>query len=149
MYGRSLLDDEFSIIRSHPITGERIAAMHPSIKKYVDVIKGHHIWYDCSKGYPSDFDTFTSPYKTVIDIVLAADCLDAATDTVGRSYNRGKSFEEYEQEILEGAGTHYAPFLADLFRRQEVRDDMAYLLGVGRDSMYRELYTLLKNNSKS
>ena len=74
---------------------------------------------------------------------------DPAADTVGRSYNRGKILEEYEQEILEGAGTHYAPFLADLFRRQEVRDDMAYLLGVGRDSMYRELYTLLRNNSKS
>lgn len=149
MYGRNLLDDEFSMIKSHPVTGERIAAMHPSINKYADVIKGHHIWYDCSKGYPSGFDTFTSPYKTVIDIVLAADCLDAATDAVGRSYNRGKSFEEYEQEILDGAGTHYAPFLADLFKRQEVRDDMTCLLGAGRAGMYRELYTLLKSYSKS
>ncbi len=146
MYGRNLFDDEFSIIKSHPITGERIAAMHSSTCEYSDVIKGHHVWYDCSKGYPTDFDTFKSPYKTVIDIVLAADCLDAATDTVGRSYNRGKTFEEYEQEILEGAGTHYAPFLVDLFKRQEVRDDIVYLLGAGRDSMYRELYTFLRDN---
>ena len=148
MYGRSLLDDEFSIIRSHPITGERIAAMHPSMSEYADVIKGHHLWYDCSKGYPSGFDTFKSPYKTVIDIVLAADCLDAATDTVGRSYNQGKSYEEFEQEIREGAGTHYAPFLASLLGRQEVRDDLVNLLGGGRDGMYRELYTLLKDHSK-
>lgn len=148
MYGRSLLNDEFSIIRSHPITGERIAAMHPSMSEYADVIKGHHLWYDCSKGYPSGFDTFKSPYKTVIDIVLAADCLDAATDTVGRSYNQGKSYEEFEQEIREGAGTHYAPFLASLLGRQEVRDDLVNLLGGGRDGMYRELYTLLKDHSK-
>ncbi|MCR5638600.1 MAG: hypothetical protein K6F97_07150, partial [Lachnospiraceae bacterium] len=148
MYGRNLLDDEFSMIKSHPITGAMIAAMHSSTREYEDVIKGHHIWYDCSKGYPSDFDTFKSPYKTVIDIVLAADCLDAATDTVGRSYNRGKTFEEYEKEIIEGAGTHYAPFLVDLFKRPEVRDDMTYLLGEGRNKMYRELYILLKNNTK-
>lgn len=144
MYGRNLLDDEFSMIKSHPMTGARIAAMHASTRDYVDVIKGHHMWYDCSRGYPAGFDTRKSPYKTIIDIVLAADCLDAATDTVGRSYNRGKTFDDYEQEIKEGAGTHYAPFLVDLFERKEVREDIIYLLGGGRNRMYRELYMLLK-----
>ena len=144
MYGRNLLDDEFSMIKSHPMTGARIAAMLASTRDYVDVIKGHHMWYDCSRGYPAGFDTRKSPYKTIIDIVLAADCLDAATDTVGRSYNRGKTFDDYEQEIKEGAGTHYAPFLVDLFERKEVREDIIYLLGGGRNRMYRELYMLLK-----
>ena len=144
MYGRNLLDDEFSMIKSHPVTGARIASMHASTRDYVDVIRGHHLWYDCSKGYPADFDTFSSPYKTIIDIVLAADCLDAATDTVGRSYNKGKTFDDYEKEIKEGAGTRYAPFLVELFARPEVREDLLYLLGGGRNRMYRELYMLLK-----
>ena len=144
MYGRNLLDDEFSMIKSHPKTGARIASMHASTRDYVDVIKGHHLWYDCSRGYPADFDTFKSPYKTVIDIVMAADCLDAATDTVGRSYNKGKTFDDYEEEIKEGAGTRYAPFLVELFGRSEVRADIVYLLGGCRDRMYRELYMLLK-----
>ncbi len=144
MYGRNLLDDEFSMIKSHPVTGARIASMHASTRDYVDVIKGHHLWYDCSRGYPAGFDTKKSPYKTIIDIVLAADCLDAATDTVGRSYNKGKTFDDYENEIKEGAGTHYAPFLVELFSRPEVRTDIIYLLGEGRNKMYRELYMLLK-----
>ena len=144
MYGRNLLDDEFSMIKSHPVTGARIASMHASTRDYVDVIKGHHLWYDCSRGYPAGFDTKKSPYKTIIDIVLAADCLDAATDTVGRSYNKGKTFDDYENEIKEGAGTHYAPFLVELFSRPEVRSDIIYLLGEGRNKMYRELYMLLK-----
>ena len=76
--------------------------------------------------------------------MLAADCLDAATDTVGRSYNKGKTFDDYEKEIEEGAGTHYAPFLVELFSRPEVREDIIYLLGEGRNRMYRELYMLLK-----
>jgi len=146
MYGRALLDDEFSIIKNHPVIGADIALEHPSTRDYADVIKGHHLWYDCSRGYPAGFDTFKSPYKTVIDIVLAADCLDAATDTVGRSYNRGKTFSDYEKEVQEGAGTHYAPFLVDLFQVPALREDIEYLLSEGRRTLYRETFRLLKRN---
>lgn len=146
MYGRNLLDDEFGIIKNHPTIGARVAAEHESTKEYVDVIKGHHLWYDCSRGYPADFDTRQSPYKTIIDIVLAADCLDAATDTVGRSYSRGKAFVDYEREVAEGAGTHYAPFLVELFQMPALRSDIEYLLSSGRDKLYRETFYLIKSN---
>ena len=146
MYGRNLLDDEFAIIKHHPVIGAKIAAEHESTKEYVDVIRGHHLWYDCSRGYPSDFNTFESSYKTIIDIVLAADCLDAATDTVGRSYNRGKTFCDYEKEVIEGAGTHYAPFLVELFQIPELRSDIEYLLNQGRRKLYSETFRLLKSN---
>ena len=149
MYGRALLDDEFAIIKDHPVIGARIAEEHVSTKDYVDVIKGHHLWYDCSRGYPLDFDTFQSPYKTVIDIVLVADCLDAATDTVGRSYNRGKTFLEFGQELAEGAGTRYAPFFVDLFSCPELKADIEYLLSEGRKNMYRETFRLLKSNGEN
>lgn len=146
MYGRALLDDEFSIIKNHPVIGAEIALEHESTREYADVIKGHHLWYDCSRGYPADFDTFKSPYKTIIDIVLAADCLDAATDTVGRSYNRGKTFSDYEKEVQDGAGTHYAPFLVELFAQPALREDIEYLLHEGRQRLYRMTFRLLKNN---
>lgn len=144
MYGRRLLDDEFMMIKSHPVTGAKIAMEHVSTCDYEDVIKGHHLWYDCSRGYPVNFDTFKSPYKTIIDIVTAADCLDAATDTVGRSYNRGKTFSDIEKEITEGSGTRYAPFLPELFRQPQLREDIEYLLSAGRKKMYREVFYLLK-----
>ena len=54
-----------------------------------------------------------------------------------------KDFADFEKEIEEGAGTRYAPFLVELFRRPEVRMDILYLLGTGRKRMYRELYKLL------
>ena len=144
MYGRRLLDDEFLMIKSHPVTGGNIAKEHESTRDYTDVIMGHHLWYDCSKGYPVKFDTFKSPYKTIIDLVTAADCLDAATDTVGRSYNRGKTFSDYEQEITEGSGTRYAPFLPELFKQPELRKEIEYLLDTGRKKIYRESFYLLK-----
>lgn len=82
------MPDEFSIIKSHPVTGAKIASQHQSTKDYVDVIRGHHVWYDCTNGYPKNFNTFESPYKTIIDIVSIADSIDAATDAVGRSYSK-------------------------------------------------------------
>ena len=144
MYGRRLLDDEFAMIKSHPLTGAKIAREHASTKDYVDVILGHHRWYNCQKGYPTSFNTFDSPYKIIIDLVTVADCLDAATDTVGRSYNKGKTFLEFEKEIVESAGTRYAPYLPELFRDPLFRRDIECLLDEGRKKIYREVFYLLK-----
>nr|MCR5801186.1 hypothetical protein [Lachnospiraceae bacterium] len=141
-----LLDDEFALIKNHFSIGAEVAKEHASIREYADVIKGHHLWYDCSRGYPMEFDTFKSPYKTIIDIVLAADCLDAATDTVGRSYNKGKTFEDYAKEVEEGAGTRYAPFLVDLLNNPDAKRDINYLLTERRNKLYHDTFMLLKNN---
>ena len=146
MYGRSLLDDEFDMIKNHPVVGAKVAEENESTRKYVDIIRGHHLWYDCSRGYPYGTDTFKSPYKTIIDLVLAADCLDAATDTVGRSYNKGKNFEDYIKEVTEGAGTHYAPFLPDFLKSPGVKQDVMYLLTERRAKLYKDTFNLLRNN---
>lgn len=148
MYGRHLLDSEYFDLKQHPENGAMMAANHDSTKEYVDVIKGHHVWYDGSKGYPTDFDVTKSPYKVIIDVVMAADCLDAATDSVGRSYNKGKSLEDFEKELTEGAGTRYAPFLPGLFADPEVRQDLEYLLSEGRSKLYQDTFYLLRQMTK-
>ena len=145
MYGRKLLDSEYALIRSHPDKGAEIAARFESMKEYVDVIRGHHRWYDGSDGYPLDFDVKKSPYGMVIAIVAVADGLDAATDGVGRSYNRGKTLEEFKNELKAGAGTHYAPYVAELFDDAATCEDLRYLLENGRRKTYKDTYFLLKD----
>ena len=88
-----------------------------------------------------------SPYKTIIDIVTVADCLDAATDTVGRSYSKGKIFSDFEREVAEGAGTRYAPYFPDLFKQPLLRQDIEHLLDQGRKKQYREMFYLLKRQT--
>ncbi|MBO6112694.1 MAG: HD domain-containing protein [Lachnospiraceae bacterium] len=144
VYGRKLSDSEFNIIKTHPMTGYELLKKHESTKRYADVALGHHKWHDDSKGYPYDFKTAESHYKTVIDIVLCADCMDAATDTVGRSYNRGKTLKDFMEELKEGSGNRYAPWLYELFENKEVFEDVEYLLNYGRSITYRETYNLLK-----
>ncbi len=145
VYGRKLLDMEFELIKTHPKTGAMILKRFPSTAKYADVALGHHRWYDDSRGYPTEFDTSSSPVKTIIDIVACADCLDAATDSIGRSYSRGKSLDELLEEIREGSGTRYAPWAPELMEKPEVRKDIEYLLAEGRDRNYYDTYRLLKS----
>ena len=145
VYGRRLLDSEFELIKSHPDMGYELLNMHVSTRPYAEVALFHHKWYDDSKGYPFDKRSGDSKYKTIIDLVQCADCLDAATDTVGRSYNKGKNIAGFMGELKEGCGTRYAPWLYELFEHEEVRADIEYLLDKGRKNNYRETYSLLRN----
>lgn len=144
IYGRRLMDFEFEIIKQHPKLGASLLLPHESTGSYADVALGHHRWYDNTRGYPEDFDTSKSPVKTIIDIVAVADCMDAATDSIGRSYNEGKTLSDFEQELNEGSGTRYAPYLPELLRREEVRKDLTYLLTQGRQMQYKNAFLLLR-----
>ncbi|MCR5686355.1 MAG: HD domain-containing protein [Lachnospiraceae bacterium] len=148
IYGRSLLDSEFGLLKEHPLLGAETLKRHVSTAKYADVANGHHRWYDDTKGYPEGFKTADSPVKIIIDIVTCADCMDAATDSVGRSYSSGKTFEQYEQEVAEGAGTRYAPYFPELFKEPLVREDLKWLLSEGRHKAYRNTFYLLRDMRK-
>ena len=145
VYGRNLFDLEFDILKSHPATGAFDLEKHRNTAGYADIARGHHKWYDDTKGYPADFRSSSSPYKVLIDITACADCMDAATDTVGRSYSSGKTYEDFRKEIVEGAGTRYAPFLKELLFLPEVEKDLGYQLQEGRRRLYRDTYYLLMN----
>ena len=145
VYGRRLEDMEFDLIKTHPKMGAAILSRYASTASYAEIALGHHRWYDNSKGYPEGFNTSDSSLKTVIDLVTCADCLDAATDTIGRSYSHGKTIDEFITELEEGSGTSYAPWLAGLVSREEVRADLEYLLKEGRERNYRNTYHLLKD----
>ena len=146
VYGRNLFDMEFELIRTHPRTGHDMLIRYDSTRAYADVALGHHRWYDNSRGYPEDFDTSKSPMKPIIDLALCADCLDAATDSVGRSYRAGKTLEDFIEEIRPESGTHYPPWLVPLLSG-EAADDIRYLLREGRQEAYRNTYDLLRRMS--
>ena len=143
IYGRKLFDMEFDLIKQHPDAGYVLLSSNRSTQKYAEVARGHHVWYDRSGGYPAAFDTSGCPIKVIIDIVAIADCMDAATDSVGRSYNRGKTLKEYIQEVVDGAGSRYVPWGPELLQDPVTGKDLEYLLGEGRLNLYKETYTLL------
>ena len=143
VYGRRLLDMEFEIIRNHPQIGYQMLMRHQSTAKYAPVALGHHKWHDNSRGYPEEFDITQSPLRVLIDIVQCADCLDAATDSIGRSYNKGKSLDQFLEELHDGSGTRYAPWLEELFALEDVHRDIEFLLTKERRHNYQKAYHIL------
>ena len=80
----------------------------------------------------------------IIDLVLCADCLDAATDSIGRSYQRGKQLSDFIGELKEGSSTRYAPWLVNLFSDPNVFEDVTDLLREGRQQNYKNMYYMLR-----
>lgn len=143
-YRRSLMAEEMELIRSHPAVGAALLRQHPDTMPYADIALGHHRWYNNGGGYPENFDLANHPLKNVISIITCADCLDAATDSVGRSYKEGKALDRFLEELRTESGTRYAPWLYDLFEDKALRTEIETLLEQGRDDNYRKTYRILK-----
>lgn len=148
VYGRKILDDEFDMIKCHADLGADLLLRCESTKRYANIARGHHKWYDNSKGYPTKFSTEALPEKILVDLVTVADCIDAATDTVGRSYSKGKSLTDMKRELSEGAGTRYTPYITELMEDTKVFTDVEFILSSYREKLYRDTYVRLQNVSE-
>lgn len=137
--GRKLWDREFRGIRQHPIYGAEMVDADKDLAKYHDVIVGHHKFYDGSGGYPVEFDNGASNYKIIIDIITICDCIDAATDHLGRNYKVAKTLDMVLEELVAESGTRYNPEIVEIVRNSDrLKKEMRYIVSEGRlDIMYR------------
>lgn len=137
-----LTDDEFDIIRLHPRLGEIFLRAVPGLEIFHDTTVGHHKWYNGKGGYPADFDNTKSPVRFLIDIVTLSDCLQAATERVGRNYRIGKTFEVVMPELRAGAGTTYNPDLVALIDAYpKLAKKLHHLVENGWIEIYYRIYS--------
>ena len=144
VYGRKLYDIEFDLIKTHPRSGYEMLMRYESTRPYAPIALGHHKWYDNSRGYPHELNPETTPLKPLIDLIQCVDCMDAATDSIGRSYKGSLSLDSFLEEVKAGAGTRYAPWLTELLSREDVYKDVRRLLKKERPQVYRNTYYLLR-----
>jgi len=144
VYGRKLFDSEFALLKHHPQVGADMLLSHESTKRYADAALSHHLWYDGSRGYPDVPENSYKNVKVFIDIISIADSIDAATDTIGRSYATGKSIDTILEEIIAGSGSRYSDVVGNVITLPEVKDQLSELLKSGRRANYKNAYTLLK-----
>lgn len=139
---RKLVDEEFELIRQHPEHPESdIFKYSNNFVQYYDIIAGHHKSYDGMRGYPEYFDNVHSPYRILIDLIRICDCLDAATDRLGRNYAGGKDIEEVFLEFEEGKGTSYNPELVELILKDEIlKKHLKDIVENGRNEVYYQTY---------
>ena len=138
---RPLTDEEFGIIKLHPELGLDFLAISPTLTKYHDTTLGHHKWYNGKGGYPESFDNTKSPVRILIDIVTLCDCMQAATERLGRNYKQEKTFDVLMEEMRQGAGTRYNPDLVALIDgHPELARKLEVLVTSGWLDIYYNIY---------
>ena len=122
-----LSDDEFTIIKDHPVVGATILGSIPSIKPMLPVILHHHERFD-GKGYPDGLKGDKIPLWARITAV--ADTYHALTSD--RPYRKGMAEEKAFAIIEDVRGTQLCPECVDIFFqiigvKSNARDSLIYI----------------------
>ncbi|MGH2748495.1 MAG: HD-GYP domain-containing protein [Actinomycetota bacterium] len=102
-----LTDEEFHLIRLHPILGASILSRMPGMEAIIPIVLHHHERWD-GGGYPSGLAGTDIPLEA--RIIFVADAFDAMT--TDRPYGRVLSTEEALAEVREGADGQFDPSVA-------------------------------------
>ncbi len=112
----SLNQDEWSIIKQHPVWGSDMVKPLAQLKPIVSLIRHHHENYDGS-GYPDGLSGDDIPL--ISRIIRIVDSFDAMTSN--RPYRRNLSWMEAREEMKRHCGSLFDPVLLAVF--EEVLDE--------------------------
>lgn len=122
-----LTDEEFDLIKQHPVQGERILKKIKEMPKLSIGARWHHERYD-GKGYPDGLSG--TDILEEARIIAVADAYDAMTSN--RSYRGILSQEHVRDEIEKGKGTQFDPVFADIML-QMISEDKEFTMREGRN----------------
>ena len=132
-----LTDEEFLVMKSHPVRGEKIVINIKKLQMISEWIKAHHEKWD-GTGYPDGLRGTQIPLPG--RIIALADTYDAMTST--RPYRTALSHEVAISEIKRCSGTQFDPELAELFIKLEAKINDARM---NPEEAYQKYSFLVKN----
>jgi two-component system cell cycle response regulator len=105
-----LSNDEWELVRRHPVVGQRILAVAPGLAQVAELIRSTHERFD-GAGYPDGLAGEAIPLAA--RIVAVCDAFDAMTST--RPYRPALPVEEALAELRRCAGTQFDPAVVAAF----------------------------------
>jgi len=106
----SLTEEEFTVMKAHPVKGGEIVGEIEELGRVADVIRHHHERVD-GHGYPDGLRGEAIPLAS--RIILIADAFEAMT--ADRSYRHGLDREAALGELREHGGTQFDAELVNAF----------------------------------
>ncbi|MTI67762.1 MAG: HD-GYP domain-containing protein [Firmicutes bacterium] len=119
-----LTDEEFEIIKKHPIWGYEALKNSEELKDIANYVRYHHERWD-GKGYPDGLKGEDIPL--IAQILTVADTWNAMTSN--RSYRKALPKEVAKEEILKNKGSQFSPNVVDAFIEQLENIEPKYNLG--------------------
>jgi HD-GYP domain-containing protein (c-di-GMP phosphodiesterase class II) len=105
-----LTDDEFALVRQHPVIGRKILERVEGFAPYLAAVELHHENWN-GTGYPHGQKAEETPIDA--RIIHVADAYDAMT--TDRSYRRGMTHERAISILIENAGVEFDPRIVPVF----------------------------------
>lgn len=105
-----LTDEEFAIVKQHPVIGRRILEGVQGFAPYLAAVELHHENWD-GTGYPKGQAGEETPIEA--RIIHVSDAYDAMT--TDRSYRRGMSHEKAISILIQYAGIQFDPHIVETF----------------------------------
>ena len=99
-----LTDDEWKLMKEHPVIGERILRVLPGLGTVARIVRHEHERWD-GDGYPDGLAGEEIPLGS--RIIIAADTYHAITSE--RPYRAARSHSEAVEELTRCAGTQFDP----------------------------------------
>lgn len=96
-----LTEEEWILMRRHPVVGAEVISHIPSVRPLVPVIQAHHEWWD-ECGYPNHLHGEQIPFAARLILVVDA-------YSVMRPYQQARSPAAAVQALRRGAGTQFDP----------------------------------------
>ncbi len=125
-----LTEQEFEIIKTHPLIGGRMINEHPLSSLVCSPILEHHERLD-GKGYPCGLrgDQISLSSR----IVGISDAFDAMTST--RFYRKALTLETALQILEQGSGTQFDSTLVSHMRKLGCAGDLTHIIGHSADGI--------------
>lgn len=101
---RCLSDEEWDVMRSHVLSGERLVCDTPLLRQFCSIVRSHHERYD-GLGYPDGLDSHRIPIT--VRIVSVADAFNAMIAT--RPYRPAMSPAQALEELKRCKGAQFDP----------------------------------------
>lgn len=105
-----LTDEEFTIVKTHTVIGEKIINKTKGMEKVATIIGQHHEHYN-GKGYPRQL----KEEEILIESRIVTLCDSIETMLSTRSYKEGRPLEDVVAEVKRCSGTHFDPQVAEIF----------------------------------